>query len=161
MVWLGVSYFSYYCSAATTPCSASASNISIDLCACNWITCLCTGRHSSYLCNLLLMWNLCCNKLCFKIFLLFYSIYLDFIFSIYVHFGSYWWPVWWILQIMIGILFFLFEFYDDQLLAFLVLILVWLCELFTLIRYIFLSLLKCIVRECTCSWLVSFLLTNE
>ncbi|KAH9685621.1 Membralin-like protein [Citrus sinensis] len=35
--------------------------------------------------------------------------------------------------IMIGILFFLFEFYDDQLLAFLVLILVWLCELFTLI----------------------------
>ncbi|KAG5000613.1 hypothetical protein JHK87_021685 [Glycine soja] len=36
--------------------------------------------------------------------------------------------------IMIGILFFLFEFYDDQLLAFMVLILVWLCELFTLIR---------------------------
>ncbi|KAH9751486.1 Membralin-like protein [Citrus sinensis] len=36
-------------------------------------------------------------------------------------------------HIMIGILFFLFEFYDDQLLAFLVLILVWLCELFTLI----------------------------
>ncbi|XP_052186267.1 membralin-like protein At1g60995 [Diospyros lotus] len=35
--------------------------------------------------------------------------------------------------IMIGILFFLFEFYDDQLLAFMVLILVWLCELFTLI----------------------------
>ncbi|KAJ0980784.1 hypothetical protein J5N97_009039 [Dioscorea zingiberensis] len=35
--------------------------------------------------------------------------------------------------IMIGILFFLFEFYDDQLLAFLVLTLVWLCELFTLI----------------------------
>ncbi|PIA25332.1 hypothetical protein AQUCO_11800015v1 [Aquilegia coerulea] len=37
--------------------------------------------------------------------------------------------------IMIGILFFLFEFYDDQLLAFMVLILVWMCELFTLIRY--------------------------
>ncbi|KAB1207048.1 Membralin [Morella rubra] len=36
--------------------------------------------------------------------------------------------------IMIGILFFLFEFYDDQLLAFTVLILVWLSELFTLIR---------------------------
>ncbi|XP_068655945.1 membralin-like protein At1g60995 isoform X2 [Aristolochia californica] len=35
--------------------------------------------------------------------------------------------------IMIGTLFFLFEFYDDQLLAFMVLILVWLCELFTLI----------------------------
>ncbi|XP_010533962.1 PREDICTED: membralin [Tarenaya hassleriana] len=35
--------------------------------------------------------------------------------------------------IMIGILFFLFEFYDDQLLAFMVLVLVWLCELFTLI----------------------------
>ncbi|KAK1308195.1 hypothetical protein QJS10_CPA09g00971 [Acorus calamus] len=35
--------------------------------------------------------------------------------------------------IMIGILFFLFEFYDDQLLAFLVLVLVWLCELFTMI----------------------------
>nr|DAD43721.1 TPA_asm: hypothetical protein HUJ06_001951 [Nelumbo nucifera] len=35
--------------------------------------------------------------------------------------------------IMIGILFFLFEFYDDQLLAFMVLIVVWLCELFTLI----------------------------
>ncbi|KAK4783808.1 hypothetical protein SAY86_018176 [Trapa natans] len=35
--------------------------------------------------------------------------------------------------IMIGILFFLFEFYDDQLLAFMILILVWLCELFTLI----------------------------
>ncbi|CAK7357041.1 unnamed protein product [Dovyalis caffra] len=35
--------------------------------------------------------------------------------------------------IMIGILFFLFEFYSDQLLAFMVLILVWLCELFTLI----------------------------
>ncbi|GJM96097.1 hypothetical protein PR202_ga12906 [Eleusine coracana subsp. coracana] len=35
--------------------------------------------------------------------------------------------------IMIGILFFLFEFYDDQLLAFLVLTLVWLCELFTMI----------------------------
>ncbi|XP_022746791.1 uncharacterized protein LOC111296646 isoform X2 [Durio zibethinus] len=35
--------------------------------------------------------------------------------------------------IMIGILFFLFEFYDDQLLAFMVLILVWLCELFILI----------------------------
>lgn len=35
--------------------------------------------------------------------------------------------------IMIGILFFLFEFYDDQLLAFMVLIIVWLCELFTLI----------------------------
>ncbi|KAJ6815159.1 uncharacterized protein M6B38_321410 [Iris pallida] len=34
--------------------------------------------------------------------------------------------------IMIGILFFLFEFYDDQLLAFLVLTLVWLCELFTM-----------------------------
>lgn len=40
------------------------------------------------------------------------------------------------LQIMIGILFFLFEFYDDQLLAFMVLILVWLCELFTLIRFL-------------------------
>lgn len=35
--------------------------------------------------------------------------------------------------IMIGILFFLFEFYDDQLLAFMVLIFVWLCELFTLV----------------------------
>ncbi|KAK4254384.1 hypothetical protein QN277_009774 [Acacia crassicarpa] len=35
--------------------------------------------------------------------------------------------------IMIGVLFFLFEFYDDQLIAFTVLILVWLCELFTLI----------------------------
>ncbi|GAB2211704.1 hypothetical protein Drorol1_Dr00025037 [Drosera rotundifolia] len=35
--------------------------------------------------------------------------------------------------IMIGILFFLFEFYDDQLLAFMVLIVVWICELFTLI----------------------------
>ncbi|XP_077253774.1 S3 self-incompatibility locus-linked pollen protein isoform X2 [Tasmannia lanceolata] len=35
--------------------------------------------------------------------------------------------------IMIGILFFLFEFYKDQLLAFMVLVLVWLCELFTLI----------------------------
>ncbi|KAG8650253.1 hypothetical protein MANES_07G017650v8 [Manihot esculenta] len=35
--------------------------------------------------------------------------------------------------IMIGILFSLFEFYDDQLLAFMFLILVWLCELFTLI----------------------------
>ncbi|KAL5731550.1 hypothetical protein ACHQM5_004269 [Ranunculus cassubicifolius] len=35
--------------------------------------------------------------------------------------------------IMIGILFFLFEFYDDQLLAFMVLIVVWMCELFTLI----------------------------
>ncbi|XP_076886201.1 membralin-like protein At1g60995 [Bidens hawaiensis] len=35
--------------------------------------------------------------------------------------------------IMIGILFFLFKFYDDQLLAFMVLILVWICELFTLI----------------------------
>ncbi|KAK6945654.1 hypothetical protein RJ641_013198, partial [Dillenia turbinata] len=34
--------------------------------------------------------------------------------------------------IKIGILFFLFGFYDDQLLAFMVLILVWLCELFTL-----------------------------
>ncbi|KMZ69169.1 putative Membralin [Zostera marina] len=33
--------------------------------------------------------------------------------------------------IMIGILFFLFEFYNDQLLAFLILTLVWLCELFT------------------------------
>lgn len=43
----------------------------------------------------------------------------------------------WSLQIMIGILFFLFEFYDDQLLAFLVLTLVWLCELFTMIRYCF------------------------
>lgn len=40
---------------------------------------------------------------------------------------------------MIGILFFLFEFYDDQLLAFMVLILVWLSELFTLIRYLSLS----------------------
>lgn len=36
---------------------------------------------------------------------------------------------------MIGILFFLFEFFDDQLLAFMVLTLVWLCELFTMIRY--------------------------
>ncbi|KAL4200853.1 hypothetical protein AMTRI_Chr02g255710 [Amborella trichopoda] len=35
--------------------------------------------------------------------------------------------------IMIGILFFLFEFYDDQLLAFMVLLLVWLCEVFTMI----------------------------
>ncbi|RWW22924.1 hypothetical protein GW17_00012849, partial [Ensete ventricosum] len=35
--------------------------------------------------------------------------------------------------IMVGILFFLFEFYDDQLLAFLVLVLVWFCELFTMI----------------------------
>ncbi|MBA0782115.1 hypothetical protein Gotri_002979 [Gossypium trilobum] len=42
--------------------------------------------------------------------------------------------------IMIGILFFLFEFYDDQLLAFMVLILVWLCELFILIRSLSLSL---------------------
>lgn len=41
---------------------------------------------------------------------------------------------------MIGILFFLFEFYDDQLLAFMVLILVWLCELFTLVRYVSISL---------------------
>ncbi|KHG02113.1 Membralin [Gossypium arboreum] len=39
--------------------------------------------------------------------------------------------------IMIGILFFLFEFYDDQLLAFMVLILVWICELFILIRHKF------------------------
>lgn len=38
------------------------------------------------------------------------------------------------MQIMIGILFFLFEFFDDQLLAFMVLTLVWLCELFTMIR---------------------------
>ncbi|XLR19341.1 hypothetical protein HN51_066028, partial [Arachis hypogaea] len=37
------------------------------------------------------------------------------------------------LQIMIGILFFLFEFYDDQMLAFMVLILFWLCKIFTLI----------------------------
>ncbi|CAI5470895.1 unnamed protein product [Closterium sp. Yama58-4] len=37
------------------------------------------------------------------------------------------------IPIMIGILFFLFEFYDDQLLAFMVLTLVWLCEIFTLI----------------------------
>jgi hypothetical protein len=37
------------------------------------------------------------------------------------------------LQIMIGILFFLFEFFDDQLLAFMVMTLVWLCELFTMI----------------------------
>lgn len=37
-------------------------------------------------------------------------------------------------QIMIGILFFLFEFYEDQLLAFMVLTLVWLCEIFTLMR---------------------------
>eukprot|EP00899_Mesostigma_viride_P006322 jgi/Mesvir1/15691/Mv03282-RA.1 len=35
--------------------------------------------------------------------------------------------------IMIGILFFLFEFFDDQLLAFMVLALVWLCELFVMI----------------------------
>lgn len=34
---------------------------------------------------------------------------------------------------MIGILFFLFEFFDDQLLAFMVMTLVWLCELFTMI----------------------------
>ena len=38
------------------------------------------------------------------------------------------------LQIMIGVLFFLFEFYDDQLMAFLVLSLVWLCEIFLFIR---------------------------
>ncbi|CAI5500954.1 unnamed protein product [Closterium sp. Naga37s-1] len=37
------------------------------------------------------------------------------------------------IPIMIGILFVLFEFYDDQLLAFMVLTLVWLCEIFTLI----------------------------
>ena len=59
---------------------------------------------------------------------------------------------------MIGILFFLFEFYDDQLLAFMVLILVWLCELFTLIRYLSQSLniiilsvvlgLKSLLRDC-------------
>eukprot|EP00850_Spirogloea_muscicola_P010271 SM000060S19603 [mRNA] locus=s60:29067:34348:- [translate_table: standard] len=35
--------------------------------------------------------------------------------------------------IMIGILFFLFEFFDDSLLAFMILTLVWLCELFTMI----------------------------
>ncbi|KAL4321629.1 hypothetical protein AHAS_Ahas14G0129600 [Arachis hypogaea] len=35
---------------------------------------------------------------------------------------------------MIGILFFLFEFYDDQMLAFMVLILFWLCKIFTLIN---------------------------
>lgn len=35
--------------------------------------------------------------------------------------------------IMIGILFFLFEFFNDQLLAFMVLTLVWLCELFTMV----------------------------
>jgi hypothetical protein len=35
--------------------------------------------------------------------------------------------------IMIGILFFLFEFFDDQLLAFMVLTLVWICELYTMI----------------------------
>lgn len=44
---------------------------------------------------------------------------------------------------MIGILFFLFEFYDDQLLAFMVLVLVWLCELFTLIRF---GLLFCLTH---------------
>ena len=43
-------------------------------------------------------------------------------------------------QIMIGILFFLFEFYDDQLLAFMVLILVWLSELFTIVRSLSLSI---------------------
>lgn len=46
---------------------------------------------------------------------------------------------------MIGILFFLFEFYDDQLLAFMVLILVWLCELFTLIRYPAILITWCII----------------
>ena len=35
--------------------------------------------------------------------------------------------------VMIGILFFLFEFFDDQLLAFMVMTLVWLCELFKMI----------------------------
>ncbi|PRQ20690.1 hypothetical protein RchiOBHm_Chr7g0230911 [Rosa chinensis] len=44
--------------------------------------------------------------------------------------------------IMIGILFFLFEFYDDQLLAFMVLILVWLSELFTLV-----GILKRVLEE--------------
>ncbi|KAJ8441186.1 hypothetical protein Cgig2_024915 [Carnegiea gigantea] len=53
--------------------------------------------------------------------------------------------------IMIGILFFLFEFYDDQLLAFMVLILVWLCEIFTLIR-----LVSCF-SSCCCSMSFSFL----
>lgn len=43
---LKISLLSIYCSAASTPCSTSASNISIDLCACNRITCLCTGKHS-------------------------------------------------------------------------------------------------------------------
>ncbi|PRQ19622.1 hypothetical protein RchiOBHm_Chr7g0219231 [Rosa chinensis] len=43
---------------------------------------------------------------------------------------------------MIGILFFLFEFYDDQLLAFMVLLLVWLSELFTLV-----GILKHVLEE--------------
>ncbi|KAJ8768307.1 hypothetical protein K2173_021247 [Erythroxylum novogranatense] len=48
--------------------------------------------------------------------------------------------------IMIGILFFLFEFYEDQSLAFMVLILVWLCELFTLIRFLSLFSLDILVN---------------
>ena len=56
----------------------------------------------------------------------------------------------WFLQIMIGILFFLFEFYDDQLLAFMVLILVWLSELFTLIRSLSLSPCKYIATDLRC-----------
>lgn len=56
------------------------------------------------------------------------------------------------LQIMIGILFFLFEFYDDQLLAFMVLILVWLSELFTLIRSPSLSLTHTLTHTLYILW---------
>lgn len=71
-----------------------------------------------------------CHFLQYKLFsLLFYIIFYDYHYLIDN-------IVYCVLQIMIGILFFLFEFYDDQLLAFMVLILVWLCELFTLIRYL-------------------------
>ena len=125
--------FSNYCSAASAPCSTSTSYIPADLCACYWIPCLCTGKRITWFKKLVLKVIKCIYlpvvfNFTFFIFVVMFSSFHNScqLNNLYV----------WFLQIMIGILFFLFEFYDDQLLAFMVLILVWLCELFTLIRWV-------------------------
>lgn len=38
-----------FCSAASTPCSTSTPNFSVDFCACNRVTCLCSSKHSRLL----------------------------------------------------------------------------------------------------------------
>ena len=39
--------FLNFCSAASTPCSTSSTNLSADLCPCDWVSCICTCKSTS------------------------------------------------------------------------------------------------------------------